>query len=149
MHLLELAAAAWAIDNFAVYLRGRRFTLFTDHKPLETLSTVHTKTLNRLQQQLLEFDFDIRYKEGKENTAADALSRNTVAALNDESGTMREAQTADALCGGVREFLQFGCVPSASARQEQRLGKHAQSCFLADGLVMSSNAISRGRVMSY
>ena len=25
-YLLELAAAAWAIDNFAVYLRGRRFT---------------------------------------------------------------------------------------------------------------------------
>ena len=44
-YLLELAAAAWAIDNFAVYLRGRRFTLFSDHKPLEMLSTVHTKTL--------------------------------------------------------------------------------------------------------
>ena len=48
---------------------------------------------------------------------------------------MREAQTADALCGGVREFPQFGCVPSASANLEQRLGKHAQSCFLADRLV--------------
>ena len=109
--------------------------MFTDHKPLETLSTVHTKTLNRLQQQLLEFDFDIRYKEGKENTAADALSRNTVAAFNDDLGAMRAAQTADALCGGIREFLQLGCVPSASARQEQRLGRQAQSCFLADRLV--------------
>ena len=95
-YLLELAAAAWAIDNFAVYLRGRQFTLVTDHKPLETLSMVHTKTLNRLQQQLLEFDFNIRYKEGKENTAADALSRNTAASLNDASRTMREAQTAEA-----------------------------------------------------
>ena len=38
-----------------------------------------------MQQQLLEFDFDIRHKEGKENTVVDALSRNTV----DESGTMR------------------------------------------------------------
>ena len=97
-YLLKLAAAAWAIDNFAFYLRGRRFTLFMDHKPLESLSTMHTKTLNGLQQQLLEFDFDIRYKEGKGNTAADALSRNTVAALNDDSGTLRQAQTADALC---------------------------------------------------
>ena len=109
--------------------------MFADHKPLETLSTVHTKTLNRLQQQLLEFDFDIRYKDGKENTVAGALSRNTVAAVNDESGTMRVAQTADALCGGIREFLQFGCVPSTSTRQEQHLGKQAQSCFLVDGLV--------------
>ena len=125
-YLLELAAAAWAIDNFAVYLRGRKFTLYTDHKPLETLSTVHTKTLNRLQQQLLEFDFDIRYKEGKENTVAGALSRNTVEALDDESGTMRQAQTADPLCGGVREFLKFNCMPSASARQEQRLRKQDQ-----------------------
>ena len=58
-YLLELAAAAWAFDNFAVYLRGRRFFLYTDHKPLETLSTVHTKTLNRLQQQLLEFDLSL------------------------------------------------------------------------------------------
>ena len=126
---------AWAIDNFAGYLRGRKFTLFTDHKPLETLSTMHTKTLNRLQQQLLEFDFDIQYKEGKENRVADMLSNNTLAALNDNSGTLRQAQTADALCGGVREFLQFGCVPSASTRTEQRLARQAQSCFLTDGLV--------------
>ena len=123
------------MTTFAVYLRGQSFTLYTDRKPLETLSTVHTKTLNRLQQQLLEFDIDIRYKEGKENTVADALSRNTVAALNDDSGSMRKAQTAGALCGGIREFLQFGRMPSASARQEKRLGKQAQNCFLADGLV--------------
>ena len=63
-----------------MYLRGRRFTLFTDHKPLEYLSTVHTETLNRQQQQLLGFDFDIWYKEGKDNTAADALSQNTAGA---------------------------------------------------------------------
>ena len=48
---------------------------------------------------------------------------------------MRKAQTAGTLCGGIREYLQFGCVLSASARQEQRLEKQAQNCFLADGLV--------------
>ena len=62
-YLLELAAASWAIDHFSVYLLGRHFELYTDHKPLETLSKVHTKTLNRLQEQLLEYDFSIHYQK--------------------------------------------------------------------------------------
>ena len=53
--LLEQAAAAWGIDQFSVYLRRRNFELFTGHQPLESLSCVHQKTLNRLQEQMLEF----------------------------------------------------------------------------------------------
>ena len=43
VYLLKQAAAAWAISNFAVYLYGRRFTLYTDHKPLETQSAPCTQ----------------------------------------------------------------------------------------------------------
>ena len=97
-YLLELAAAAWAIDHFSVYLRGRHFELFTDHQPLESLSRVHQKTLNRLQEQMLEFDFKINYKKGSTNTAADALSRNSlVSALSDNSGDLVKAQANDPL----------------------------------------------------
>ena len=95
---------------------------------------MHTKTLNRLQQQLLEFDFDIRYKEGTTHAAANALSLNTVASPNDESGTMREAQAKDHLCGAIREFLQIGCLPSASKREEVKTARQAQTCFLSEGL---------------
>ena len=45
VHLLEMTAACWGIDHFGVYFTGKRFTLKkkkTDHKPLETLNTVHT-----------------------------------------------------------------------------------------------------------
>jgi hypothetical protein len=59
--LLEMQAAIWAMDHFSTYLRGRRFTLYTDHKPLEKLGKVHTRTLNRLQEIMNTFDFKIEY----------------------------------------------------------------------------------------
>jgi hypothetical protein len=53
----------------------KQFTLCNDHRPLETMSTVHKKTLNNLQLLMLKFNFVIKYKEGWRNTVADALSR--------------------------------------------------------------------------
>jgi len=44
--LLEMQVALWAMDHFHVYFKGNHFTLMTDHKPMETLGTIHTKTLN-------------------------------------------------------------------------------------------------------
>ena len=74
-YLLELAAAVFGIEYFDTYLRGRKFTLFVDHKPLEKLSVTHTKTLNRLQQLMIEYSFDTQYRPGKDNSIADYLSR--------------------------------------------------------------------------
>ena len=48
--LLEAAAAVWGMEVFNKYLRGKQFILFTDHKPLEKLGHLHTKTLNCLQK---------------------------------------------------------------------------------------------------
>ncbi|MBM3429159.1 MAG: hypothetical protein FJX95_10300, partial [Bacteroidetes bacterium] len=72
--LLEMTAAVWAMDHFDNYLRGKHFTLFTDHKPLEKLGKVHTKTLNRLQQAMMDYSFVVQHKAGKE-MPADYLSR--------------------------------------------------------------------------
>ncbi len=51
--LLEAAAAVWGMDLFNEYLKGKCFILYTDHKPLEKLGHLHSKTLNRLQTALL------------------------------------------------------------------------------------------------
>ncbi len=67
--LLDAAAAVWGMEVFNKYLRGKQFILFTDHKPLEKLGHLHTKTLNRL-----EHDFVVQYKKGT-NMPADYLSR--------------------------------------------------------------------------
>jgi hypothetical protein len=74
--LLKKAAACWGINYFDTYLTPpKQFTLCTDHRPLETMSTVQKKTLNNLQLLMLKFNFVIEYKEGWRNTVADALSR--------------------------------------------------------------------------
>ena len=72
--LLEAAAAVWGMEVFNEYLRGKKFILFTDHKPLEKVGHLHTKTLNHLQTALLEHDFIVQYKKGT-NMPAHYLSR--------------------------------------------------------------------------
>jgi len=57
-----MLAASWAMDYFDTYLNWRKFKLFTYHKPLEKLSTLHSKTWYRLQEQMNIFDFTIHYK---------------------------------------------------------------------------------------
>jgi hypothetical protein len=74
LFLLEAAAAVWGMEIFNEYLRGKQFILFNDHKPLEKLGHLHTKTLNHLQTALLEHDFIVQYKKGT-NMPADYLSR--------------------------------------------------------------------------
>ena len=76
-----MISAVWAMEHFDSYLRGRKFTLFTDHRPQEKLATVHKKTLNRLQEAILVYDFKIIYKNGSE-MPADFLSQNVLASIN-------------------------------------------------------------------
>jgi hypothetical protein len=76
-----LSFSCWGIDYFDTYLTPpKQFTICTDHGPLETMSTVHKKTLNNLQLLMLKFNFVIEYKEGWRNTVADTLSRTHAAA---------------------------------------------------------------------
>ena len=70
------------IEYFQVYLTGKHFYLYTDHKPIKKLSSVHKRTLNRLQQMMMEYSFRIRYKPGKDNVVADNLSRNPISAID-------------------------------------------------------------------
>ena len=72
--LLEMRAMVWATRCFREQLRGRRFILFTDHKPLATCAEAQGKSLTKLQLLLLEFDFVIQHKKGI-NMTADFLSR--------------------------------------------------------------------------
>jgi hypothetical protein len=52
------------MNFFNEYLRGKQFILYTDHKPLEKVGHLHSKTMNQLETALLEHDFLIQYKKG-------------------------------------------------------------------------------------
>ena len=144
-YLLEMAAAEWAIEYFHVYLRGRHFDLWTDHKPLTALSTVHKKTLKRLQQQMLEHDFTLHYKEGETNVIADALSRNPIAVLNDESGDLRRAQEQDQLCCDLKTQMIDGQVPQHSKAYAKKIEEMAKDCKLDDGILYYFSRIPNQR----
>ena len=74
----ELLAIFSAIKHFRHFLEGRRFTVFTDHKPLTSaLSSSTDRSLRHTRHLsfIAEFTSDIQHVAGKMNVVADALSR--------------------------------------------------------------------------
>lgn len=77
-HKREFLARKWAIcDKFKDYLYSQQFTVLTDNNPVTYVLT--TAKLNgtghRWLADLAAFNFDIKYRPGKHNSDADALSR--------------------------------------------------------------------------
>ena len=63
-------------EKFRDYLIGSKFTVLTDNNPLTYVCTSRLGTSQiRWLSDLTLFDFDIKYRVGKSNQAADALSR--------------------------------------------------------------------------
>ncbi|KAK1427816.1 hypothetical protein QVD17_16511 [Tagetes erecta] len=73
----EIMALVLAVQHWRPYLLGTRFTVYTDQKSLKFLlqQRITTPDQQNWVAKLLGYDFDIQYKPGRENRAADALSR--------------------------------------------------------------------------
>ena len=74
---LELLALKWSVcEKSRDYLIGSKFTVLTDNNPLTYVCTSHLGMSQiRWLSDLALFDFDIKYRVGKSNQAADTLSQ--------------------------------------------------------------------------
>ena len=78
---LECLAIVWAITKCSFYLHGLpRFTVYTDHRPLEgvfnkDLFSLASPRLQRMREKVAKYTFDVNWVPGKTHYIADALSR--------------------------------------------------------------------------
>lgn len=74
---LEFLALVWAVtEKFKDYLAATPFVVYTDNNPLAHLNTAKLGALEqRWASKLANYDFLVKYRTGKSNVNADALSR--------------------------------------------------------------------------
>ena len=73
----EALVVVWACERFHIYLYGKLFTLYTDHKPLELIYSPKSKLPPRIERwalRLQPYTFKVVHMAGKTNPA-DVLSR--------------------------------------------------------------------------
>ena len=83
----------WAVKRLRQYLLGKKLKIQTDHQGLTWLDNVRNppSRLLRWRLRLEEYEYEVQYVKGKENKAADCLSR--LFAVIDPSGD--ETQVSD------------------------------------------------------
>lgn len=78
VHEKELLAILKSLKHWRYLLLGAHFEVFTDHRTLEYFETwpeEPSRRQSRWQEYMSQYDFDIHYFKGEDNTVADGMSR--------------------------------------------------------------------------
>ena len=111
----EAYAIIQACKTFYPYLYGRKFTVITDHKPLQWLKSIKEPTgrLMRWSLWIQQFDIEIGYRPGKIHQNADCLSRIPVNAVDTVCANEEMALP------GMDQPAVLGWIPEWRTAQEQ------------------------------
>ncbi len=119
----EALAVKWAVLELRYYLLGWKFTLVTDHAPLQW--TARAKDTNarvtRWFLALQDFHFIIRHRAGTANANTDGLSR-VWAAFADLSGFTSHPPSVSPLFRRTRTTLGGGSVTRVPSTHQRRPG---------------------------
>ena len=108
-------------SKFTIYLLGSRFTIYTNNNPL---AYVKESKLGVAQIQWLSklalFDFDIKYRTGKSNQAADTLSHHPKTENENFSDSdTYETISYDVVCDYLFEVIKGEKLPLEIKRAVQ------------------------------
>ena len=76
----ECLSIVWGIKHFHTYIYGVQFTVVTDHIAFSWLNQTHVANgrLARWAMYLQQYTFDIVYRQGKNHSNVDAISRSVL-----------------------------------------------------------------------
>uniref|UniRef100_H3H5J1 Reverse transcriptase domain-containing protein n=1 Tax=Phytophthora ramorum TaxID=164328 RepID=H3H5J1_PHYRM len=139
VHDKELLAMKYALVKFRVHLLGSKpFVNFTDHASLRTATqSPHlSQRMARWLSFFAEYNFEVKYKPGRQNGLADALSRrpdyelsHVTTVTSSVTDLIRAAYARDDMCVallralGSKEFGDSDC--KLSARLRARLHRYS------------------------
>ena len=98
-HKLEFLSLKWAVtEKFTDYLFGHQFTVYTDNNPLTYVLTSAQldATGHRWVAALSAYSFELKYRPGRSNADADAMSR-LPGILSEHRDTIR-SDSIQAIC---------------------------------------------------
>ncbi len=94
---LEALGVVWAVKHFRAYLYGHKCVVYTDHAPLKAMLKAQHPSgrLARWSLALSELELEVRYRPGRVNSNADALSRAPLSGT--DSAVEEEVQVAQVM----------------------------------------------------
>ena len=113
---LELLALKWAVtEKFRDYRLGSKFTVYTDNNPLAYVKESKLGVAQiRWLSKLALFDFDIKYRSGKSNQAADTWSchpATDIEILSNTESDGYETISYTVMCDDLSEVIKGEKLP--------------------------------------
>ena len=140
-HEKEMLAIIDALEYYRYYTEGRHITIYTDHASLRFFEDQPKLAQRQIRwaDKLRNFDYTIKYRPGKDNVAADALSRRSDLRLAAISSALPAASLLDEIQKGYTTdpfYNDLRSLPAAIQKEENGL-------FTFNAVADNSNAAPR------